>query len=112
MTVVDNVNAGVAPPDDEPAKPLADTTDTAVTVPDPLLLNVVALIAARASIAITPSHCELVNQVGVLGGQGPGTRSLMAPLGPLALDRRTVVHALRGLPPGVSLGQPQLGASM
>ena len=33
VIVVDKVNAGVAPPLDEPANPLADTTDTAVTVP-------------------------------------------------------------------------------
>ena len=39
MLVV-SVNAGVAPPLDVPAKPLADTTETAVTVPEPLLLKV------------------------------------------------------------------------
>lgn len=32
MLVV-RVSEGVAPPDDEPAKPLAEATDTAVTVP-------------------------------------------------------------------------------
>ena len=37
-TVVDNVKAGVAPPELEPAKPLADATDTAVTVPVPEVL--------------------------------------------------------------------------
>ena len=30
---VEIVRAGVAPPDDEPAKPLAEATETAVTVP-------------------------------------------------------------------------------
>ena len=39
--LVERVNAGVAPPLDEPAKPFAEATDTAVTVPEPLLLNVV-----------------------------------------------------------------------
>ena len=34
VTVVDSVNAGVAPPELLPASPLADTTDTLVTVPD------------------------------------------------------------------------------
>lgn len=33
VMVVLMVNAGVAPPPEEPAKPLADATDTAVTVP-------------------------------------------------------------------------------
>lgn len=33
VMVVDSVSAGVAPPDDEPAKPFVETTDTAVTVP-------------------------------------------------------------------------------
>lgn len=37
---VDSVSAGVAPPLDVPAKPLVETTETAVTVPEPLLLNV------------------------------------------------------------------------
>ena len=37
VTLVDRVNAGVAPPLDEPAKPLAEVTDTAVTVPPGLL---------------------------------------------------------------------------
>lgn len=36
VMLVDKVSAGVAPPLDEPAKPLADTTDTAVTVPNAL----------------------------------------------------------------------------
>ena len=35
------VSAGVAPPDDEPENPFAVAIDTAVTVPLPLLLNVV-----------------------------------------------------------------------
>ena len=39
--LVDKVKAGVAPPLDEPVKPLAEATDTAVRVPEPLLLNVV-----------------------------------------------------------------------
>lgn len=34
VTVVVNVNAGVAPPDEDPAKPFAVATDTAVT-PEP-----------------------------------------------------------------------------
>lgn len=34
VTVVVRVKAGVAPPEDEPAKPFALDTDTAVTVPD------------------------------------------------------------------------------
>jgi len=34
VTVVDSVNAGVAPPELLPARPLADATETAVTVPD------------------------------------------------------------------------------
>ena len=33
MTVVDRVRAGVAPPELLPAKPFAETTETAVTVP-------------------------------------------------------------------------------
>ena len=40
VMLVDSVSAGVAPPLEVPAKPLDDTTETAVTVPDPLLLNV------------------------------------------------------------------------
>ena len=35
------VSAGVAPPLEEPANPFAETIETAVTVPSPLLLNVV-----------------------------------------------------------------------
>ena len=34
VIVVDNVNAGVAPPELLPANPFAETTETAVTVPD------------------------------------------------------------------------------
>jgi len=34
VMVVDNVNAGVAPPELLPASPLADATETAVMVPD------------------------------------------------------------------------------
>ena len=45
--LVVSVNAGVAPPLDVPAKPLADTTETAVTVPEPLLLNVVQSVEVR-----------------------------------------------------------------
>ncbi len=33
--LVESVRAGVAPPEDEPAKPLADATETAVTPPAP-----------------------------------------------------------------------------
>ena len=48
VIVVDSVSAGVAPPLDVPARPLADTTETAVTVPEPLLLNVVQSAALKA----------------------------------------------------------------
>ena len=34
VMVVDNVKAGVAPPELDPARPFAETTETAVTVPD------------------------------------------------------------------------------
>ena len=34
VMVVDSVNAGVAPPELLPANPFAETTETAVTVPD------------------------------------------------------------------------------
>ena len=47
VIVVDRVSAGVAPPLEVPAKPLADTTDTLVTVPEPLLLNVVQSVDVR-----------------------------------------------------------------
>ena len=47
VMLVVNVSAGVAPPLDVPAKPLADTTETAVTVPEPLLLNVVQSVDVR-----------------------------------------------------------------
>ena len=50
--LVDNVKAGVAPPLDEPAKPLADTTETAVTVPEPLLLKVVQSAALNAPLLV------------------------------------------------------------
>ena len=40
VTVVESVRAGVAPPLDVPDNPLAVTTETAVTVPEPLLLKV------------------------------------------------------------------------
>ena len=33
VTVVESVSAGVAPPELVPARPLAETTETAVTVP-------------------------------------------------------------------------------
>jgi hypothetical protein len=33
VTVVESVRAGVAPPDDAPANPFAEATDTPVTVP-------------------------------------------------------------------------------
>lgn len=48
VMLVDSVSAGVAPPLDVPARPLADTTETAVTVPEPLLLNVVQSAALKA----------------------------------------------------------------
>ena len=48
VMVVDNVNAGVAPPELLPANPFAETTETAVTVPDPLLLKVVQSAALKA----------------------------------------------------------------
>ena len=44
---VDNVRAGVAPPLEDPANPFALTTDTAVTVPEPLPLNVVQSAAVK-----------------------------------------------------------------
>ena len=40
VTVVESVRAGVAPPLDVPANPLAVATETAVTVPEPLPLKV------------------------------------------------------------------------
>ena len=43
VILVDNVSAGVAPPLEVPAKPLDDTTETAVTVPpDPVADSVPA----------------------------------------------------------------------
>jgi hypothetical protein len=48
VMLVVSVIAGVAPPLDVPAKPFADTTETAVTVPEPLLLNVVQSAALKA----------------------------------------------------------------
>jgi len=52
--VVEMVRAGVAPPLEAPAKPLAFATETAVTVPLPLLLNVVqsALLNAPLFVAL------------------------------------------------------------
>ena len=47
VMLVVRVNAGVAPPLDVPVKPLADTTETAVTVPEPLLLNVVQSVEVK-----------------------------------------------------------------
>ena len=47
VIVVDSVSAGVAPPLEVPAKPLADTTETLVTVPEPLLLKVVQSVDVR-----------------------------------------------------------------
>ena len=47
VTVVERVNAGVAPPLEVPARPLAETTDTAVTEPEPLLLNVVQSVEVK-----------------------------------------------------------------
>jgi len=46
MDVV-KVKAGVAPPLDVPVNPLAEATDTAVTVPEPLLLNVVQSVLVK-----------------------------------------------------------------
>lgn len=41
MIDVPRVKAGVAPPDEVPVNPFADATEIPVTVPLPLLLNVV-----------------------------------------------------------------------
>jgi hypothetical protein len=46
MDVV-RVKAGVAPPLDVPVNPLAETTETAVTLPEPLLLKVVQSVLVR-----------------------------------------------------------------
>jgi hypothetical protein len=40
LTLVDRVRAGVAPPEEVPANPFDDATDTEVKVPDPLPLKV------------------------------------------------------------------------
>ena len=51
VMLVDSVSAGVAPPLDVPARPLAETIDTAVTVPEPLLLKVVQSVLDKYPLA-------------------------------------------------------------
>ena len=59
VIVVVSVSAGVAPPLDVPAKPLADTTDTAVTVP---VVGVVHVgIPAPADVSTWPAVPAAVN---------------------------------------------------
>ena len=60
VIVVDRVSAGVAPPLEVPAKPLADTTDTLVTVPEPLLLNVVQSVDVRYPSALALAAAMLM----------------------------------------------------
>lgn len=55
VMLVDSVNVGVAPPLDEPAKPLEDATDTEVTVPEPLLLNVFQSVELRYPLLAVPA---------------------------------------------------------
>ena len=66
VIVVDSVSAGVAPPLDVPAKPLADTTETAVAVPEPLLLNVVQSVEVRYPFCEPFAACELITPVVLL----------------------------------------------
>ena len=60
VIVVDRVSAGVAPPLEVPAKPLADTTETLVTVPEPLLLNVVQSVDVRYPSALALAAAMLM----------------------------------------------------
>jgi hypothetical protein len=59
MDVV-RVKAGVAPPLDVPVNPLAETTETAVTLPEPLLLKVVQSVLVRYPLTLPVAAAMLI----------------------------------------------------
>ena len=54
------VKAGVAPPLDEPENPFAEDIDTDVTVPEPLLLNVVQSVLERNPLTLPDAWLMLI----------------------------------------------------